>query len=81
MRTASRSSRARPSSRAIASARSAAAAARVGGVRVEHGQQHVLGLAAAPDMRPAFFCAYMRWSAMRRASSESVASVGSVIEP
>ena len=32
-------------------------------------------------MRPAFFCAYMRWSAIRSASATSLASAGSSIAP
>ena len=32
-------------------------------------------------MRPAFFCAYMRWSAIRSASATSAASSGSSIAP
>jgi hypothetical protein len=33
------------------------------------------------DVRPAFFCAYMRWSAIRSASGTSPASSGSSIAP
>ena len=33
------------------------------------------------DVRPAFFCAYMRWSAIRSASATSLASPGSSIAP
>ena len=33
------------------------------------------------DVRPAFFCAYMRWSAIRSASVASCASRGSTIAP